>query len=71
MLVLLYLGLAPLLFSQFTHKFATLGLDAVTMIFWFAGFIALSVYRGDQHDCDGFRVCDVITAACVFGAFEW
>lgn len=68
--MLLYLGLAPLLAPQFAHKFAILALDAVTMIFWFAGFIALSVYRGDLDICYG-RICDTISAACAFGAFEW
>ena len=54
------------------------------MLFWFAGFIALAVFDRDLHDavvfyygfvyegCDGTgNICEVITAAVVFGAFEW
>ena len=62
-----------------------LGLDALTMLFWFAGFIALAVFDRDLHDVDvityfgnEYRGCDflgnlcgTITAAVVFGAFEW
>ena len=71
MVVVLYLGLGPMLASSLTHKFATLALDALTMLFWFAGFIALAAWRGDTLDgCSG-RVCDTISAAAAFGAFEW
>ncbi|KAL9047419.1 MAG: hypothetical protein Q9214_000010 [Letrouitia sp. 1 TL-2023] len=70
MLVTPYLALAPRFFPKITHKFVTLAVDAVTCIFWFAGFIALAAYRGDLGICTG-RVCDSITASAVFGAFEW
>ncbi|KAI4158861.1 MAG: hypothetical protein LQ342_007038 [Letrouitia transgressa] len=70
MLVTPYLALAPRFFPKITHKFVTLGVDAVTCIFWFAGFIALAAYRGDLGLCTG-RVCDCLNAGAVFGAFEW
>jgi uncharacterized membrane protein (DUF485 family) len=71
LLVLPYLALAPTMFSRFANKYAILALDALTMLFWFAGFIALAVYRDDFPRCSGTRACDTLTAAIVFGAFEW
>ncbi|KAL6718543.1 hypothetical protein ACLMJK_004635 [Lecanora helva] len=83
-IVVLYLGLAPRFFPSLAHPFAILGLDAVTMIFWFAGFIALAVFDNDIHDDLNYEFgssrrgcgyignfCGIITAAVVFGAFEW
>ncbi|KAL9614379.1 MAG: hypothetical protein Q9167_001108 [Letrouitia subvulpina] len=71
MLVTPYLALAPRFVPKITHKFVTLGMNAVTCIFWFAGFIALAAYRGDLGGSCTATVCDCITAAAVFGAFEW
>ncbi len=70
LLVLPYLALAPTMFSRFANKYAILALDALTMLFWFASFIALAVYRDDWGNCRG-RWCNTLTAAAVFGAFEW
>jgi hypothetical protein len=55
--------------THLTHPFATLALCAVTMIFWFAGFIALAVAIGGSVNCLG--VCGVLAAAAAFGAFLW
>ena len=72
LLVLPYLALAPSFFERFANKFAVLALDALTMLFWFAAFVALAVYRNDDFSrCHGFRLCKTVTAAVVFGAFEW
>ena len=85
LLVVLYLGLAPKFFPSLAIPFAILALDALTMLFWFAGFIALAVFDRDLHnvgvvDLEGDvfsgcglvgNLCGVITAAVVFGAFEW
>lgn len=49
--------------------YAILAVDAVTMIFWFAGFIALAVFLGDRV-CYG-NVCNCAKTAAVFAAFEW
>ena len=70
LLVLPYLALAPSMFPRFANKFAIFGLDVLTMLFWFAGFIALAVHRDEDLTCVG-RLCSTMTAACVFGAFEW
>ena len=81
LLVLIYLGLAPKLFSRFAHVHAILALDALTMLFWFAGFIALAVLYHDIVDVANFEYfagcgalgdyCGVSEAAVVFGALEW
>lgn len=69
LLALIYLMLAPLRFERFAHNMAILAVEAVTMIFWFAGFIALAVFLSDRT-CYG-SVCGSAKAACVFAAFEW
>ena len=81
MLALIYLGLAPRFFSSFAHVHAILALDALTMLFWFAGFIALAVLYHDIVNVANFEFfagcgalgdyCGVSEAAVVFGAFEW
>jgi len=71
--------------SSIAHPFALLALDLLTTLFWFAGFIALAVFDNSLHNVafgdiygDVYRGCSVfgnfcalITAAVVFGAFEW
>jgi hypothetical protein len=71
MLALAYLIIVPWRFSETKahHKFAILAVEAITMIFWFAGFIALAVFLSDRL-CRG-RVCSAAKAASAFGAFEW
>ena len=70
-LALLYLIIVPWRFSETKahHKFAILAAEAITMIFWFAGFIALAVFVSNRV-CFG-HVCSAAKAAAVFGAFEW
>ncbi len=55
LLILIYLALAPRFFSAFAHPMAMLGLDALTMLFWFAGFIALAVLH---HQFEGVYLGD-------------
>ena len=52
------------------HKFAILAVDAVTAIFWFAGFIALAVLIG-VPDCGNNHICGALQASVAFGAFLW
>ena len=52
------------------HKFTVLAVDAVTAIFWFAGFIALAVLIGVPN-CGTDHVCGSLQASVVFGAFLW
>lgn len=70
LLALAYLTLSPWLFPRAAHKFAILAVETLTMLFWFAGFIALSVFVSNLILCGG-RACNSAKAACVFGAFEW
>ncbi|KAF2085823.1 hypothetical protein K490DRAFT_45903 [Saccharata proteae CBS 121410] len=69
LLVLVYLIVAPWRFPTFAHKFGILAAEVVTMIFWFAGFIALAVWLNDRI-CFG-SVCASAKAATVFAAFSW
>ena len=55
---------------RIAHKYAIVALDAVTMLFWFAGFIALAVFVTELSLCFG-NVCHTAQAAIVFGAFTW
>ena len=60
---------------------ASLVLELLTTLFWFAGFVALAVFHRDLvNEVDFFFVggcnalgntCGVIEAAVVFGALEW
>lgn len=70
LLVVAYLVVAPLRFPAASHKFAILAVEFVTMIFWFAGFIAYAVFI---TGCDrvGTSVCRASEAGVTFGAFEW
>ncbi|KAF1990631.1 hypothetical protein K402DRAFT_324260 [Aulographum hederae CBS 113979] len=71
LVALIYLVVAPLKFAShpMSHKFAILGAEAVSMLFWFGGFIALAVFLSNRV-CFG-HVCNVAKAATVFAAFEW
>jgi len=69
LLALLYLGLAPMFFAAAAHKFGILAAEALTMLFWFAGFIAMAVWLTDRL-CYG-SICNAAKAATVFAAFEW
>ena len=69
LLALLYLVLAPWRFPAAAHKFGILGAEAITMLFWFAGFIALAVFLSDRV-CYG-NVCNAAKAATAIAAFEW
>jgi len=71
LLALIYLILAPLHFPTAAHKFGVLAAEAVTMIFWFAAWIALASMLGNWGCGQSWGPCRAATAATVFGAFEW
>jgi len=50
------------------RAFAFAGLECLTALFWFAGFIAAAVFIGDRA-CFG-NVCNAARASIAFGAFE-
>lgn len=70
LLVLAYIGLTPLYLTSIFHRLAALALEAITMIFWFAGSIALAVFIGVPR-CHGNSWCGSIQAAVAFGFFLW
>lgn len=68
---LAYLALGPhFLPAAANNKIIHLVVDALTALFWFAGFIALAAWYGATDYCIG-RVCSTVVATIVFGAFEW
>ncbi|EFW22872.1 conserved hypothetical protein [Coccidioides posadasii str. Silveira] len=69
-IVVPYMLLAPTYAPVAAHPFAIIGVDGVTMIFWFAGFIALGSKLPPPRFCT-FNACRVLQAATVFGSFEW
>jgi len=68
-LALVYLIIAPWKAPAAAHKFGILAAEVLTMIFWFAGFIALAAFLSDRT-CFG-KVCSCAKAAVAFAAFEW
>lgn len=71
MLALAYLILAPVHFQPAAHKFGILVAEALTMIFWFAGFIALASLIGSIGFDRRWGVYKASVAAVVFAAIEW
>lgn len=67
--MLAYLIIAPWKVPVAANKYAILAVEALTMLFWFAGFIAIAVWL-DNRVCFG-TVCDSARAATAFAAFEW
>ncbi|KLJ06289.1 hypothetical protein EMPG_10273 [Blastomyces silverae] len=66
-----YLVLSPLYLQKFAHKYALIAVEAVTLLFWFAGFIAVAAVLPPASLCKLSSVCKGMQAATVFGAFEW
>lgn len=71
MVVTIYLLVASLKFPKLAPVIVVLALNAVTMLFWFAAFIALAVWKSNHFRKCHVRFCDTIVAGIVFGAFEW
>ena len=69
LLALAYLVIAPARFPAAAHKLSILAAEALTMLFWLAGSIALAVFLSDRV-CFG-TVCNVAKAGTAFAAFEW
>ncbi|KAH7354875.1 membrane-associating domain-containing protein [Rhexocercosporidium sp. MPI-PUGE-AT-0058] len=65
-----YLELAPRFMAKASHPFAVLGFNILTMLFYFAGFIALAVFLGKLLFCRG-SVCAAARADAAFAAFSW
>ncbi|KAF1944879.1 hypothetical protein EJ02DRAFT_397353 [Clathrospora elynae] len=73
LLALVPLLLVPLKFSHLQDstagRWGMLGLEGLTMLFWFAGFVALAVFLSGRI-CFG-MVCDVARASTTISAMSW
>jgi len=66
-----YVVVTPMFFPNLHNRWAVLGVEAITMVFWFAGFIALAVDI-NHTICLGIKCAiPAARAAAAFGAFEW
>lgn len=68
LLAVAYLVLAPSRFPAAAHKYAIVGVEAVTMIFWFAAWVAVASWWGRNWRGP---VWASGVAAIVFAAFTW
>ncbi|OXV06418.1 hypothetical protein Egran_05814 [Elaphomyces granulatus] len=66
-----FLVAMPMFAPQFAPIYAMIALDAVTMIFWFAGFIAVAAQIYSPSECTHFNYCRTAQGAAALGAFEW
>ncbi|KAI0137350.1 membrane-associating domain-containing protein [Xylariales sp. AK1849] len=66
----LYLELTPKFVPRASHPMASLGVEASNVLFYFAGFIALSVFISKLLFCRG-TVCGAARADVAFGAIEF
>ncbi len=71
LLVLAYVGFAPLYYTRIFHRLASLALEAITLIFWFAGAVALAVFAGGPYSCGANTFCGALEAAVAFAFFIW
>ncbi|OGE57386.1 hypothetical protein PENARI_c002G12138 [Penicillium arizonense] len=65
-----YLTFAPIHFPRLAHHYVIPGIEVVTMIFWFAGFVAMGSQLPPPRWCHS-STCSSLQAATIFGAFEW
>lgn len=70
LLLLAYLFLTPLYYARVFHGLIALVLEWITVIFWFAGSIALAASWGSPR-CNGDTYCGSTEAAIAFGFFIW
>lgn len=70
LLVIAYLGLAPRVIPRIFHSLVALALEYITMLFWFAGSIALAAPL-PPGSCGAWGACHAWRAAIVFGFFTW
>lgn len=71
LLAVAYLVITPTRFPSLAHKWAIFAVEAITMIFWFAAWVAVAALWGDIGCGSRGGACGAGTAAIVFGAIEW
>ncbi|KKK25756.1 hypothetical protein P175DRAFT_0479484 [Aspergillus ochraceoroseus IBT 24754] len=70
-IVVPYFIVAPMFLPVVAHRYAVAAVDGVTMIFWFAGFIALATDLPAASTCGHYGLCQELQAAVAFGALDW
>jgi len=65
-----YLAAAPIYAPHLAHRYVIPAVEVVTMIFWFAGFIAMGAELPPAVGCT-WSTCRALQAVTVFGSFEW
>lgn len=74
LLLLLYLvpaSLGKFLPDVLTNPVIVLAVDALTMLFWFAAWVAVAAWRGRYDGLLFGTPAGVAAAFAAFGAFEW
>jgi len=70
--VLAYLLLTPMCLPSLHNRWVIVGLEAVTVIFWFSGFIAIAASTNNIICLtDGCSIIGTAKAAAAFAAFSW
>ena len=67
---MLWQVLTPRYAQRLAHRFVILGLDALTMLFWFAGWIALAAAIG-AYEGPAPSSYKTMQATVAFAAFAW
>jgi hypothetical protein len=65
-----YLAAAPIYAPRLAHHYVIPAVEVVTMIFWFAGFVAMGAELPPAVGCT-WSTCRALQAVTVFGSFEW
>jgi hypothetical protein len=72
LLAVAYLVFSPTHFPRAAHKFAIAGVEFLTMLFWFASFVAVASRWGNEWWVGRHGTFySVGVAAIVFAAFTW
>ncbi|RPA76060.1 hypothetical protein BJ508DRAFT_12008 [Ascobolus immersus RN42] len=70
-LVLAYICFAQKFVPQFHNQYGVVGAEVVTVIFWFAGWVATAARVAPWRNCLNVSICHTAKAAVAMGAFEW
>ena len=71
LLVVAFQLIVPRFNEKIGHKFVILALDALTMLLWFAGFVALAVFTGAATGSTLPNWYRTLQACVAFAAFTW
>ncbi|KAK4208136.1 hypothetical protein QBC37DRAFT_326188 [Rhypophila decipiens] len=73
LLVLAYIWLSPRcrIVPRFYHELVALGLEWLTMLFWFGGSVALAAFLKPIPECTYYIQCHLWRTATAFGFINW